>query len=358
MARFRPAASKPVGPEVVDAQILNPGTRWVKNQKRWLIPLVLVVVTAGGFGVEHLHLAPARDKQLIADALTKRQTTPAVNNFFKKSLPQMSFVDQQLAVMDILRPSETERSDPTVVKAYVAALQEAARADIPEAGLNLGKAQRDGILGKVDTAAAFKTFKAVMRETETGASVGDPVALYVRALMLGEGLGVEPDKNKARELATRAGPGLEGSRLQGIAMSATWGSDIFSANSDVQLSKMLAQKMFDKKMAHGPWLRATACAPSGDSEPASCNRKWYAAGAEAGIPSAMASYGKALLADGEPIEISESWFSAGQAESSSSERYQHAVIKVMLAGNDSQLLNALYQMQKSLLENKLDNEKF
>lgn len=180
--------------------------------------------------------------------------------------------------------------------------------------------------------------------------------MFVRAQMLSEGLGVEPNAEKARELARRAGPGLEGYRLDAVAGSAAWGHSIFKGSKDLQLAESLASRMIDRKMSSGPSVGATTCSVLRGPDHAPCRRGWYERGANAGITSAMAPYGEYLLADGERLETVESWFAAGQDEGSSHERYQHAVIRAMLATTDELLIKALHEMQMSLQRNAIDRK--
>ena len=355
MTRFGRAGTESGRSAAEYAEIVSPRKRWVRKHGKWLFPILFVIFASAGWGTEHFYLAPARDELRVAQALQLRELDPAFKSAWAKTVSQMSPVDQQFVVMSALHPSEKERGDPTVVQAYRSALRVAIRIGIPEAKLKLGTALRDGTLGEIDVAAALKVFEEVAREVDPGIRVGDPVSMYVRAQMLSEGLGVEPDAEKARELARRAGSGLKGYRLAEIARSAAWGRSIFEGNKDLRLAEALASRMIDQKMANGPWVGATTCTDLRSPDAASCRRKWYERGANAGITSAMASYGESLLADGERLETVDSWFAAGEAESSSHERYEHAVLKTMLSTSDAQLVKALHDMQAHLQTNASEN---
>ena len=354
MTRFGRVDLESVRTEAEYAEIVSPRKRWLRKNGKWLFPILLVIFGGAGWGTEHFYLAPTRDEQRVAQALQLRGLDPAFKSGWPRLVPQMSPVDRQFAVMSALYPSDRMRGDPAVVKAYESALRVAMRRGIPEAKLKLGRALRDGTFGEIDTAAALKAFEEVAREIDAGVRVGEPVALFVRAQMLSEGLGVEPNPEKARELARRAGPGLEGNRLEEAASFAARGHSIFEGNKDFPLAEILASKMIAKKLAGGPWVGATTCDDLLGSDYSSCRRSWYERGANAGIESAMAQYAEFLLADGERLETVESWFAAGQDESSSHERYQHAVVRAMLATTDEHLIKALHDMRMSLQRNAID----
>ena len=288
MTRFGRVGTESVWTEAEYAQIVSPRTRWLRKNGKWLFPSLLLVLAGAGWSTDYFYLAPARDEQRVAHALQLLELNPAFKSAWAKNVSQMSVFDQQFAVMTALYPSGQERGDPAVVKAYESALRVAMRHGIPEAKLKLGRALRDGTLGEPDAAAALKVFEEVAREIDAGVRVGDPVALFVRAQMLSEGLGVEPNAEKARELARRAGPGLEGDRLSKLAGSAAWGLSIFEGNKDIPLAEILASKMIAKKMAGGPLVGATTCNDLRGSDYWSCSRRWYGRGANAGIESAMA----------------------------------------------------------------------
>ena len=340
------------------AELVSPRKRWLRKNGKWLFPILLVILGGAGWSTDHFYLAPARDEQRVAHALQLLELDPVFKSAWAKNISEMSVVDQQFAVMTALDPAEKERGDPAVVQAYRSALRVAMRHGIPEAKLKLGKALRDGTLGEPDATAALKVFEKVAREIDAGVRVGDPVSMYVRAQMLSEGLGVEPNAEKARELATRAGSGLKGYRLAEIARSAAWGRSIFEGNKDLRLAEALASRMIDQKMANGPWVGATTCTDLRGSDYSSCLKRWYGRGANAGITSAMAPYAESLLDDGERLETVESWFAAGATDSSSGQRYRHAVVRAMLATTDASLVKALNDMQMPLQENAVENKDF
>lgn len=358
MTRFGRVGTESVRTEAEYAEIVSPRTRWLRKNGKWLFPSLLLVLAGAGWSTDHFYLAPARDEQRVAHALQLLELDPAFKSAWAKNVSQMSVVDQQFAVMSALHPSELERGDPAAVQAYRSALRVAMRHGIPEAKLKLGRALRDGTLGEPDAAAALKVFEEVAREIDAGVRVGDPVSMFVRAQMLSEGLGVEPNAEKARELARRAGPGLEGHRLTEIARSAAWGQSIFEGIKESQLAETLASRMVDRKMSLGPVIGATTCRILRSPDRAACRARWHERGANAGITSAMAPYAESLLADSERLETVESWFAAGATDSSSGERYRHAVVRAMLATTDASLVKALNDMQMPLQENAVENKDF
>ena len=334
-------------PVIEDVEILTPRKRWTRRHGKWLLPIAVSVTAATVWLVEKSYLAPQRDEQTVAAAMQLFSSEPDNKNWYAKLL-KMSLAEQRLAVLGALAPSEKDRIDPSARKVYEAALRVAVRDGIPEAKLEYGKALRDGLIGEKDSSAALKIFDALAQELDPGVRTGDPVAMVIRAQMLSEGLGVEPDFEKARDLARRAGPALTGSRLENVARAAAFGTSMFKGNRDHLLTEVLASKMIEKNMSNGPWVGTLACGDYRERYFWTCHRKWYERGATAGIVSAMAPYGDALLADGEQLDIAESWFAAGDAESSPQMRYQHAVLRAMLANTDENLFQAIRDMQQQL----------
>ena len=367
MARENLGDASRTRPVIEDAEILTPRKRWIRRYGKWVLPTAISFVAATVWLVEHFYLAPQRDDRIVAEALQLLAANLNDKKWYANLL-KMPLADQRLEVLEDLKPSEKDRTDPKAQKTYKAVLQVAAREGIPEGKLEFGKALRDGLIGEKDSIAALKVFDEMARELDAGVRTGDPVSMVVRAQMLSEGLGIEPDLEKARDLARRAGPGLTGLRLQKLARAAAFGTSMFKGSNDFILTELLASRMIDKKMSMGPVLGATwTCGDYRKSNFGPCYRKWYERGATAGIVSAMAPYGGALLADGVDLEIVDLWFEAGDLESSSHQRYEHSVLRAMLAKTDEKLFQAIRDMQQHLAVDAIEfkwapeaslNEKF
>ena len=355
MEGSNPNSADRAPPVIEDVEILTPRKRWFRRYSKCLLIIATSFVAGAVWLVERSYLAPQRDEKIVAEAFQLVAAEPNNKKWCAK-LIKMSLADQQLEVLEVLAPLEKDRTDPRAQKAYKAALQVAIRADIPEAKLEFGKALRDGLIGEKDSTAALKIFNELGHELDAGVRTGDPLSMIVRAQMLNEGLGVEPDSEKARELARRAGPGLTGLRLEKVARAAAFGRSEFQGNPDRLLTDVIASRMIRKNMSSGPWIGALSCGDYREKYFKSCRKTWFWRGATAGIISAMAPYGEVLLADGVNLEVIDLWFEAGSSESSSHERYEHSVVRAMLAETDEKLFEAIRDMQQHLALNAIENK--
>jgi hypothetical protein len=230
----------------------------------------------------------------------------------------------------------------------------AMRAGIPEAKLSYGEALREGLTGKRDSAAALKIFDEVDREIEPGLRAGDPVSMYVAAIMLKKGLGKEPDPQKAMDLTKRAISSLDGWRLGEAGKDLAFGYGLFKGYRDPDLLAEIAGRLIRQKSERGPLVGSSSCfderKPTNITE---CSKGWYERGVNSGIESAIPDYAGYLLDTGEPLESVDRWFARGEAYSFPSDRYQHAVVKAMLATDDFALLSALREMRKQIQADRI-----
>jgi hypothetical protein len=226
----------------------------------------------------------------------------------------------------------------------------AMRAGIPEAKLKYGVALRDGLTGKRDSASALKIFDEVDRDIEPGVRAGDPVAMYVAARMFKEGLGKQPDSQKAIELAKRAVMSLDGWRLESSGYDLALGFDdgFFKGYRDPDLVGKIAARLIEQKSASGPEIGSFSCVETDLPKRTQCMKGWYERGVKSGIESAIPAYTAYLIETGEPLENVDLWFVRGQAYSDPYHRYRHAVLKAMLATDDFALLSALREMRKQI----------
>lgn len=343
---------------IEDVVVISSKKRWARRHGKWLALIVASALAAFAWAANYHYFEPQRDEQRVLEALAVLELEADSNDrpVFKK-LRLMPTVDKSIMAIRILRPNEKSTATAAQLAGYESAIRIAVREGIPEGKLEFGRALRDGSIGDRDrdSTKALKVFNEVARDIEAGVRVGDPVAMIVRAQVLGEGLGVEPDTDKAVDLARRAGAGLEGVRLQSVAMAATYGfGSIFKDNKDLQLAGQLATRMIEKKMEDGPSIGAKSCGDFRKENYKSCTQQWYQRGATAGITAAMAPYAESLLEAGEPLETVASWFAAGDAESSSEQRYQHAVVRAILAKTEQQLVESLSAMWMQVKANGIE----
>lgn len=125
-----------------------------------------------------------------------------------------------------------------------------------EARLELGKALRDGFLGEKYPKAAVSQFNIALEDLQSGIKSGDQDSLYVYSLMLKDGLGVEPDPKKAREILKRVALTRDYATMQSIASSAIFGK---GDDSDLELAKAISQKLIETGHAEAYLLGSLAC---------------------------------------------------------------------------------------------------
>ena len=112
--------------------------------------------------------------------------------------------------------------------------------------------------------------------------------------------------------------------------------------------------MIDQKMGSGPSIGARSCGDFRQEDYKSCTQQWYQRGATAEIVASMVPYAESLLEAGSSLETVASWFTAGDLESSSERRYQHTVVRAMLATSDQQLVESLSAMWLQVKANGIE----
>lgn len=345
-----PATSKAT--YIEDAYVLTAQNRFVKRYAALLGLLGLAFVLATAWATNHFCIEPQRDAAQVSKALQKVEST----GFGRAQVQRLTRADATYRfwmTYQLLMPSESERGDRDHVEQYLAALRLAMRAGIPEAKLSYGEALREGFMGKRDITAALKIFDEVDREIEPGLRAGDPVSMYIAAIMLKKGLGKEPDPQKALDLAKRAISSLDGWRLETAGKDLAFGYGLFKGFRDPDLLTEIAGRLIKQKSESGPLVGSFSCFEKEPENTAQCDKDWYERGVNSGIESAIPDYARSLLDTGEPLESVDRWFARGEAYSFPSDRYRHAVVKAMLATDDFALLSALREMQKQIQADRI-----
>jgi hypothetical protein len=337
---------------IEDAYVLTARNRFFKRYATLLGLLCLAVVMAAAWATNHFYIEPKRDADLVSKALQKLESTGSGRAQLQR-LTRGNASDRVAKTYLLLTPSESGRGDRDHVEQYLAALRMAMRAGIPEAKLSYGEALREGLTGKRDSAAALKIFDEVAREIEPGIRAGDPVSMYVAAIMLKKGLGKEPDPQKAMDLAKRAISSLDGWRLETAGKDLAFGEGLFKSFRDPDLLTEIAGRLIKQKSESGPLVGSFSCFDKEPQNLAQCDKDWYERGVNRGIESAIPDYARSLLDTGEPLESVDRWFARGEAYSFPSDRYQHAVVKAMLATDDFALLSALREMRNQIQADKI-----
>lgn len=336
--------------DIEDAYVLTPRNRIVKRYAAWLAVLAAAVVLAGAWATNHFYIEPRGDAALVSKALQQFEST-GIGREKVQELTRRNASDRIAKTYQMLTPSASDGGDPDRVDGYLAALRIAMRAGIPEAKLRYGMALRDGLTGKRDSAAALKIFDEVDREMEPGVRAGDPVAMYVLARMFKEGLGKQPDPQKAIELAKRAVGSLDGWRLESSGYDLALGFDdgLFKGYRDADLVAKIAARLIEQKLESGPEIGSFSCVETDPVKRTLCMKGWYERGVNSGIDSVIPAYAGYLIETGEPLENIDHWFAQGNKYSGPYYRYRHAVVKAMLAADDIALLSALSEMRKQIL---------
>ena len=337
---------------IEDAYVLTARNRFFKRYATLLGLLGLAFLIAAAWATNHFYIEPKRDADLVSKALQKLESTGSGRAQLQR-LTRGNASDRVAKTYLLLTPSESGRGDRDHVEQYLAALRMAMRAGIPEAKLSYGEALREGLTGKRDSAAALKIFDEVAREIEPGIRAGDPVSMYVAAIMLKKGLGKEPDPQKAMDLAKRAISSLDGWRLETAGKDLAFGEGLFKSFRDPDLLTEIAGRLIKQKSESGPLVGSFSCFDKEPQNLAQCDKDWYERGVNRGIESAIPDYARSLLDTGEPLESVDRWFARGEAYSFPSDRYQHAVVKAMLATDDFALLSALREMRNQIQADKI-----
>lgn len=336
--------------DIEEAYVLTPQNRVIQRYAVLLTVLIAAVVLAGAWATNHFYIEPTGDAALVSKALQQLEST-GIGKEKVEELTRRNAPDRAAKTYQMLRPSAGDSGDRDRIDGYLAALRIAMRAGIPEAKLSYGMALRDGLTGKRNSAAALKIFDEVDREMEPGLRAGDPVALYVVARMFKEGLGKQPDPQKAIDFAKRAVGGLDGWRLEASGYDLALGFDdgLFKGYSDTDLLAKIATRLIDQKSESGPDIGSFSCAETDTVKRTLCMKGWYERGVNNGIDSAVPVFASYLIKTGEPLENIDRWFAQGNKYSSPYYRYRHAVVKAMLATDNIALLSALSEMRKQIL---------
>ena len=190
--------------EVVDVHdvhdVRDHSQRRLKPIHRWIgISLALAIIAAASWWTYVVYLKPSRDQRLVEEASVILLTNPKMSgwNGDTKDWPD----ERKLILLSqLFRQSELGVPTAVGMKASRAALDLAIHSGGKEAQLTLGKSLRDGDFGDKDPKGALAQFRRVYEELQPGIQTGDQDALYVYSLMLTEGLGIEANQAKAREI--------------------------------------------------------------------------------------------------------------------------------------------------------------
>jgi hypothetical protein len=346
---------------VDDASIV----REVRPPRRWLRPVlavaVLIALAAALWQAYVLYFKPRHDQQKVEAALVALSAAHKRPAYFEalKAKPREQFL---LELFGNLRSPSPGLDEQVRIAGARAALDLAISQGSDEAGLELGKAHRDGVFGAKDNTAALREFERVNRRIEPGVKVGDSIALYVHAITLSEGLGVNLDRQAAVAMLKRASDGLTGWRLRAVAQSAAWGTGYFADGTDLELARRIASRLMDAGDHSAYTIGTLACLSrpslskkdrdtfSSQTSLSDCTKPWVSKAAIAGNRSAMADFADVLL-DEVRLDDARKWYEAAGSERDASQNYNFGSLQVLTARDEETLLRGVKVMWLALQAN-------
>lgn len=337
--KLNTSSSQPI---IEDARVVTPGRRFIRRCGIFLGSLLVAVAIAGAWLANNFYLEPKRDELVVAEALK------SYDSEWNKYIKSLAEAERLALIYQEMKPTGVKVDDGKRMSEYLAALRMARRAGIPEARLDYGKALRDGLMGKRDSAAALKIFDGVSQEIEAGVRAGDPVAMYVAAKILKEGLGKQPDKDAAFELAKRAAPNLDGWRLEALGDDLVGRKEegIFSGDWDSELANKIVLRLFERKSNAGVRIASLSCRQDNNLERGNCRKNWYRQASYAGVPGADLRLASANLSDGDSLDEIANLYSRVDLSNEPFDQFNYAVVRAITADHDNSLYNALVDLWK------------
>lgn len=240
--------------------------RWSRSPRILIaISLALAIIAAASWWTFAVYLKPSRDQRLVEEASAILLTNPKMSgwNGDTKDWPD----ERKLILLSqLFRQSELGVPSAVGMKASRAALDLAIHNGGKEAQLTLGKSLRDGDFGDKDPKGALDQFRRVYEELQPGIQTGDQDALYVYSLMLKEGLGIDANSAKAREILKRVALSRDYSTMRKIGVSALLGKE---EDRDLELAMAISRKLVDNGHTDAYSIGTSACYklfPSPDDE--------------------------------------------------------------------------------------------
>ena len=328
---------------------------------------VLIAAVAASWPIYLWHIKPQKDERYLEAALA---AVAVISEDAQKRIELIKAEPRErmlLLVFEGLKSFDAKRDDKMRIDGARAALDLAIGAGSEEAGLKLGKALRDGVFGTKDSVAALREFDRVRRNIEPGVRAGDATALYMHALMLFEGLGVNLDREAAIAAMRRAADGLKGWRLELIARDALDGSGVFEGNVDRALAGRLASRLMDAGDHSAYLIGSLGCGyftktdgkldvenlnARALEEEEACKRRWISRAAEAGNKSAMADFASILLTEEGKIVEAKKWYEAADSERSNLQNYEYGLAQAIAANDVDVLFRGAKMMWQAVQEDK------
>ncbi|MBC7619042.1 MAG: sel1 repeat family protein [Candidatus Saccharibacteria bacterium] len=253
-------------PDVVDVHDVRDIMQrpWSKSTRLWgLLAATLVAISAASWWTYSVYLKPSRDQRRVDEAVMLLEANPSMADWTRK-MTDWPKERRLIELSSLLRNNETGIPVALGLQASLSALDLAIHGGSREARLELGKALRDGDFGDKDAKAAVSQFQIALEELQPGIKSGDQDSLYVYSLMLKDGLGIEPDPKKARELVKRVALSRDYVTMHKIGTSALWGKE---EERDLELAKAISRRLIET--GHTEWysLGSLACSKEHEHAP-------------------------------------------------------------------------------------------
>lgn len=341
-----------------------------QRRRRLIFALAVVAVASACIWTAYLWFGKPRLNEhrmnvaLSALAATSEDWSKEVNRAMALPREQMLLV-----AFDSLNAPSKDLDETLRVTGARAALDAAVAEGSNEARLMLGKALRDGTFGTKDSVAALSEFDRVSDSIGPGIRAGDPYALYVHALMLSEGLGVNLDLEAAAAAAKRAGESTNGPRLNQLARQALWGSGIFKNGKDPEWAGRMAQRLIAAGDHSAYRIGVFSCSELHEivltsnkndyvalgetlKRATACKEPWIKNAALAGYKPAMADYAAKLLDEQGNVELATQWFEAAGSERSNADNYHYGLLQSFSAADLNAVTSGVKMMWAALKEEK------
>lgn len=245
-------------PDVIDVHSVRDLAQrpWFRSQRiLGTLAIILAVVGSCSWWTYFAYLKPLRDQERVDEAITLISGNTAIFEFIQ-GVSNYPADLRLITLAEIFRDEDTGIPTDIGIRASQSALDLAIFQGSREARLALGKSIRDGDLGEKDPKAALAQFQIALEELQPGIRTGDQDALYVYSLMLKEGLGVDRDPIKAREILKRVALSRHYAVMRLIGNSAElWGEE-----PDLELVKAISRKLIDNGHPESYTLGTLACA--------------------------------------------------------------------------------------------------
>lgn len=255
MSRF-PTSSRP--PDVVDVQdVRRPVPRhWLRSNGFWtLLVATLVAFAVASWWIYAIYVKPNQDQRRVDEAVMRLETTPSTAERTRR-MDGWSKERRLLALAVLFRNEELGVPVALGLKASRAALDLAIYNGSHEARLELGKALRDGDFGEKDIKAAASQFQVALKDLQPGIKSGDQNALYVYSLMLKDGLGIDADPKKSREIMKRVALSRDNLTMHSIGLRAALEK---GDEQDLELAKTISQRLIETGHPESYSLGRLAC---------------------------------------------------------------------------------------------------